>query len=139
MKIVIDTNLYISALIGKSVQHQLQHILQNPEILIITSAVLFEELEDKIQNEKFRKYFHEPLALNFISFLKIRSTPVYSTSVTSICRDTKDNYLLSLAKDAGANFLLTGDKDLLVLLTFETTTICTLSDFINNHRIKLRK
>jgi len=37
--------------------------------------------------------------------------------------------LLSLAKDAKANYLLTGDKDLLVLKTFEVTQIVTITEF----------
>lgn len=40
-------------------------------------------------------------------------------SEVSLCRDEKDNYLLALAKDSQADFLMTGDKDLLVLQLVE--------------------
>ena len=52
-----------------------------------------------------------------------------SSSVT-ICRDPKDDFLLSLARDGNADFLLTGDKDLLELERFEATKIITISGFI---------
>jgi putative PIN family toxin of toxin-antitoxin system len=46
------------------------------------------------------------------------------------CRDPKDNFLLSLSKDGKANFLITGDKDLLELKSFGTTKIITFTKFI---------
>jgi predicted nucleic acid-binding protein len=57
--------------------------------------------------------------------------PTYGSVVSSVtlCRDEKDNFLLSLARDAQADYLLTGDKDLLVLRTFEKTQILTIAEF----------
>jgi predicted nucleic acid-binding protein len=46
-----------------------------------------------------------------------------------VCRDPNDDFLLALCKDGKANFLLSGDKDLLVIDVFETTQIVSLSDF----------
>jgi len=46
-----------------------------------------------------------------------------------ICRDLKDNYLLSLAVDSKADFLITGDYDLLILEKIENTNIIRFSDF----------
>jgi putative PIN family toxin of toxin-antitoxin system len=50
-------------------------------------------------------------------------------SVVEVCRDPKDNFLLALVKDGNADYLITGDDDLLVLETFEKTKIVTLTDF----------
>ncbi len=47
-----------------------------------------------------------------------------------ICRDEKDNFLLSLSVDSKAEYLITGDKDLLVLEKIENTEILTFSEFI---------
>jgi predicted nucleic acid-binding protein len=51
-------------------------------------------------------------------------------SVVDVCRDPDDNYLLALAKDGGADYLLTGDADLLTLKEFGKTKIMQLTDFI---------
>ena len=51
-------------------------------------------------------------------------------SVVNICRDIKDNFLLALAKDGNADYLLTGDKDLLVIKKFGKTKITTIVDFL---------
>jgi uncharacterized protein len=54
------------------------------------------------------------------------------TSEVSLCRDEDDNFLLALAKDSKADFLITGDKDLLVLKQFENTSILTLTEFLDH-------
>jgi putative PIN family toxin of toxin-antitoxin system len=46
------------------------------------------------------------------------------------CRDFKDNFLLNLAIDGKAKYLISGDKDLLVLGQIKKTKIITMSDFI---------
>ena len=48
-----------------------------------------------------------------------------------LCRDLKDNYLISLAIDSIADLLITGDNDLLVLNKIENTRIIRFSDFEN--------
>jgi len=50
-------------------------------------------------------------------------------STVDLCRDDKDNFLLALAKDSNADFLITGDKDLLILKKFEDTSIVTIADY----------
>jgi predicted nucleic acid-binding protein len=50
-------------------------------------------------------------------------------SVVDVCRDPKDNFLLALAKDGNADYLITGDGDLLSMQQFEQTNIVELSTF----------
>jgi len=52
-------------------------------------------------------------------------------SSVKLCRDEKDNFLLSLAKDGFADYLLTSDKDLLVLKRFEKTEILTALEYFH--------
>ena len=49
----------------------------------------------------------------------------------NICRDPKDNFLLSLAKDGKATHLITGDKNLLDIKVFEKTKIMTITSFLS--------
>ena len=48
----------------------------------------------------------------------------------NVCRDPKDNHILALAHEADANFIVTGDKDLLVLENYKETKIVTPADFL---------
>ena len=53
------------------------------------------------------------------------------SSIITICRNPKDNFLLALAKDGKADYLLTGDKDLLELEKFGKTKIERFTAFID--------
>lgn len=52
-------------------------------------------------------------------------------TITKLCRDTKDDFLLSLAIDGKADFLITGDRDLLESNQLEKTKIITIADFLS--------
>lgn len=81
------------------------------------------------QRPKLQKYFPQSKVSELIDFLKIMGLSIDICSEVSLCRDEKDNYLLALAKDSQADFLITGDKDLLVLQQFESTKILTYQQF----------
>ena len=68
--------------------------------------------------------------------LKIRmhSEFVHVVTNVNICRDLKDNFLISLAKDGKASHIITGDTDLLVLKSFERIKILTFSDYIKKYK-----
>jgi len=51
-------------------------------------------------------------------------------SEIKICRDQKDNFLLNLSVDSKADYLVSGDQDLLILEIIDNTKILTFSDFI---------
>ncbi len=89
------------------------------------------ELTTKIKQAKFRKYFIEATGLEFVAALQERAFNIIVTTTVSVCRDAKDNYLLALARDAKADYLITGDDDLLILLQFESTKIVTLKQFFD--------
>ena len=59
----------------------------------------------------------------YIELIEVRST-------VNVCRDPDDNFLLALAKDGKANYLLTGDEDLLILKNFGKTSIVTIASFL---------
>ena len=52
------------------------------------------------------------------------------SSRIELCRDPKDNKFLELAADGQADYLITGDQDLLVLHPFQATQIFTPAQFL---------
>ena len=52
------------------------------------------------------------------------------TSEINICRDKKDNFLLSLCVDSQADYLLTGDEDLLVIKKIKKTSIIKIGEYL---------
>lgn len=128
IKVVIDTNLWISFLIGKQLK-SLKPLLVEQTIQPILSEQLLQEIALVTQRPKLQKYFPQSKVNELIDFLKIIGLSIDIRSEISLCRDEKDNYLLALAKDSQADFLITGDKDLLVLRQFELTKIVTYQQF----------
>ena len=128
LKVVIDTNLWISFLISKR-QDRLGALLKFDKIQLLFSNELLEEISATIAKPKLTKYFQSNALDEMLSTLEDYIILLKVTSHIVICRDPKDNFLLALAKDGKADFLLTGDKDLLELQKMGKTQIITISHF----------
>ncbi len=129
VKVIIDTNLWISFLIGKRLE-KLRDLIVDSTIQPIFSKQSIDEIVLVTRRPKLQKYFSTQKVDELIVFLKNIGLFIDIQSVVTICRDPKDNYLLALVKDAKADFLTTGDQDLLVLKSFEGTEIITYRDFL---------
>lgn len=127
-KIVIDSNLWISFLIS-STGLFLKDLISNDEVQLLFSNESIAEILDTTLKEKFRKYFEIEKILLLIDFVKSKGNLISVKSNVNLCRDSKDNFLLNLSIDGKADFLITGDKDLLILKTIERTQIVTLAEF----------
>ena len=114
-QIVIDTNVLISAALspkGKAYQAIEKAI---DSFMIVQSQETYQELTERIYKSKFDKYISNEDRQEFSNVIKRNSQFIEVTSQITICRDPDDNKFLELAIDANAEFLLTGDKDLLTL------------------------
>jgi putative PIN family toxin of toxin-antitoxin system len=134
-KIIIDTNLWISFLIGKSFTN-LKSLIVEKQIEIIISEQLLTEIRTVTQRPKLTKYFPQQKVEDFLEFLISIAIKIEITSNVTLCRDPKDNFLLALAKDSKADYLLTGDSDLLILNRFENTEILKYIDFIQQENLQ---
>lgn len=127
-KIIIDTNIWISFLIGKSLKG-LQNHLDSQSIKVITCNEQYLELSDVLKRPKIKKYFTKEQIVEFFELLGESSEKVKIVTKTNLCRDPKDNYLVSLAIDSKADYLITGDKDLLDLVKIGVTVVLKYSNF----------
>ncbi len=129
IKLVIDTNIWVGYLLGKNVRTYLDKIIGDTrfEIFIASTSIL--ELQSVLNRSKFGKYITPAQIENLLGLIERRSLQVNIISNIVMSRDAKDDFWLSLSIDAGADYLITGDKDLLVLQIIETTSIITIADF----------
>jgi uncharacterized protein len=81
---------------------------------------------------KFRRLFSSSDIEEILETIEEYADFVKIKTKVEVCRDPKDNFLLSLSFDGNADFLLTGDKDLLELAKFSETAIITVSEFLQN-------
>lgn len=118
-----------SCLIGRSMRDRLHALLVQKEFDFLRSDDLLNELSEVAMRPKFRKYVSESDARKFIKIIEERLEIIVPKSKISLCRDPDDDDLLAICKDAKADFLITGDHDLLVLNPFESTRIIGLAEF----------
>jgi len=130
-KIILDTNLWISFLISKKF-NQIDKLIENKEITIIFSDELIEEFINVVSRPKFKKYFSKKDIEKVLEYFDQFGELINVKSNIQICRDEKDNFLLNLSVDSGSDYLISGDKDLLVLEKIEETKIMTFADFIED-------
>ena len=128
-KIILDTNLWISFLISNNFQI-IEELLEKNKIILIYSDRLISEIDNVINRPKFKKYFSKDSVELIYELFDKQGLLIPITSNILLCRDEKDNFLLNLAIDGNADYLITGDKDLLVLNKIKKTEIITISDFI---------
>ncbi len=129
-KVIIDTNLWISFLISKNYA-QFDEIIFSGKCILIFSEEFLSEFLTVIKRPKFRKFFTQEDTEDLIETIQEYAEFIDVTSQVDVCRDLKDNFLLSLSKDAQADFLITGDKDLLDLKEYKMTKIVTITDFLS--------
>ncbi len=127
-RVIIDTNLWISFLIGKELQI-LKDLIINKKIKLVTKDQLLVELKSVTSKEKLKKYFDKEKVTELISLIEIIGENVKVNKIERICRDTKDDFLLALSKESKADFLITGDKDLLEIGIYNRTEILTVKKF----------
>lgn len=129
MKIILDTNIWISFLLGKRLS-ELTEIFNREDIKVYVSESLIKEIKTVATRSKFsnlitRKSIEELMELIAVKCEFVDSDIQYEPDI----RDKKDIFLLGMAENIPANLIVTGDKDLLVLESFGESKIITLHQF----------
>ncbi len=127
-RVVIDTNIWISFLIGKRLAGLHRHI-DSGQIEVVTCEAQLRELADVLNRPRIRKYIPAEQAEEFLDLLCEAALLVEPEQGPPLCRDPKDDYLLYTAIAARADYLVSGDNDLLSLHSMGCTTIVSFTDF----------
>lgn len=130
LKVVLDTNWYISATINRKSRRRLYSLLIDNRLEILFCQRLLDEYERDIFRKKFEKLIRPDQVYRFIKLVAEKLTAVESLTTVNLSRDVKDNFLLSIAADGSADYLVTGDSDLLVIKEFGKTQIVTMDVFL---------
>ena len=129
MRLVVDTNLWVSYLLKPNslIAPQLD-ILQLEETLLYSRATL-EELSDVLSRAKFAKYVDRKSVHAFMMAFVETGEHVTVTREIKACRDPRDDKFLELAVSGQADVILSGDDDLLALHPFEDIPILRMREF----------
>ena len=132
MRLVVDTNTFISALLaGTSLPAHLMVLWREGQFDLLTAPDQLDELMRVTRYPKMRARLQPALAGRLSNELRDLAVVVKQLPVVTISPDPYDNYLLAMAAAGAADFLVTGDKrDLLALKLYAGTKIITVRDFL---------
>jgi putative PIN family toxin of toxin-antitoxin system len=130
-RIVIDTNVFISALLNPNGTPRKVINLAVNQWVILQSEATYQELETRVSKNKFDKYLSKEDRLNFLASLRKKSLLIQITHQTLICSDADDNKFLELAVSGVADYLITGDNDLLIIKSYQDIPIITPTGFLS--------
>ncbi len=128
IKVIFDTNVWISFLIGKRLSF-IKNYIANEQITIVTTDQLLREIKEVTSRKRLKKYFPQESVNELLELLETIAEKLEINSIHFLNRDPKDNFLLDLIDFSKADYLVTGDKDLLVHSPFKSATILTPANF----------
>lgn len=130
MKIVIDTNVLISGVFFGGFPGKILTSVVGKRITACATAEIVNEYEEIVEEMIDRKQgdLNKNILVPLIKVLEI----VDPISTVQVSRDPDDDKFIECAKDAGALYIVSGDKDLLVLRQYEDIKIITAAEFCEN-------
>jgi putative PIN family toxin of toxin-antitoxin system len=112
LRIVVDTNLWVRALLGGQVTLPILTAWQARKFTVVVSQPLIDELNDVWQRPRLRDRINPEDAERLLEQLRLRGEWVEPTTVPPRCRDPKDHPVLATAIDGRADAIISGDADL---------------------------
>ena len=134
MKVVLDTNILISALISKTAApHYIYQAWQSKRITVLTCAEQLIEVREVTRRVAVALRIKPAEAGRLVNSL--RDLAIVQTDLPFVQRspDPKDDFVLALAQAGGARYVVTGDKSgLLALSRHAGAEIVTATDFVTH-------
>lgn len=136
MRVVLDVNVWISALLWGGVPDLVVLLAETQQIVVFASEPLFGELETTLRRPKFEQKIQSldttvEEILEGIRLLLQWCQPI-AVDVPQL-RDPKDLIIIATTVGANAEILVTGDRDLLILNEFEGIPILTPQKFLDRY------
>jgi len=130
LKVVIDTNVFISAMLFRSETNRLVTLWQTEKIMYLISSEILKEYIRVLSYRKFNltrkeiRYIIEEELLPYTHSVKVK------TKINVVEEDFEDNKFVSLAIDGKAKFIVSGDKHLLKLKKFQGIKLVSVKEFL---------
>ncbi len=130
IRYVFDTNVVVSSLLFENSKpaQAFNYALSYGEILL--SSELLAELSDVLGRKKFDRFLTSEEREEFLETFVDRAILIDIIETVQECRDPKDDKILELALNGQAQYIVSGDKDLLVLNPFRAVKILTAEEFL---------
>ena len=127
MRIVIDTNVFISGLVFDGIPEEVIKIALSKDNKLIISAYIINETSRNLKN----KFGLQPESLQLYQATMNVSQVIYFDPFLQVLSDEPDNRVLETALKGKADYIVTGDKELLDLKHYEYVKIINPAGFMN--------
>lgn len=131
MKIVVDTNVLISGVFFGGYPRKVLSSIVGKEITACATAEIINEYEEVVREMIERKQGH--ISREILTPLIKSMEIIEPITHIEICRDSDDDKFLECAKDSRALYIVSGDKDLLVIEKYEGIQIITAKEFYERY------
>jgi len=129
MKVILDTNVVISAIIrGRNPAAVILYLAEHPEIEWIVSPEIVDEYQNVIHRPKFG--LSDEMVQRWLDMIDEMTSLVAAPRQVDFPRDPKDAKFLACALSSEVDFLVTGDHDFEEAKKFGNTTILSVSQFV---------
>lgn len=132
MRLILDTNILVSAFAFRSQNAKIVLELAAREHILLFSEATFIELTETLFKPKFTEAIEINVIKGFLNNLKKIGIFIIPSITITACRDPKDDIFLELAITGKADRIISGDKDLLVLNPFRGIPIISAKEFLDN-------
>jgi putative PIN family toxin of toxin-antitoxin system len=127
VKVVLDTNVFLSGIFWAGTASEVLNLWAKDRVEVIVSPFILEEYE-RILGEMDQR---RPGQSDFWRLFIVQfSTLIHPREMFRLCRDPKDNMFLDCAVAGGAKYLVSGDKDLLMLKGVAGVKILSPAEFL---------
>jgi putative PIN family toxin of toxin-antitoxin system len=130
-RVVLDTNILISAALLPGKPYEVLRQVLDHERLIFSDES-FEELASRLLRSKFDRYVGLETRRRLILDLAAAAEWTAITGALRACQDPEDDKILETAFAGSARYVVTGDKDLLLMHPFRGLAIITPSAFLGS-------
>ena len=133
LKVVLDTNQLVSSLLStRGLQRQLIDAWRQRAFLLLLVPGQIDELAEILSRPKIKKRYRiDPRDRDaFLQLLRLDTVLLPHMTAPGVCRDPDDDYLLGCAAAGRADYLVTGDEDLLSIGRYRDVTILSARDFL---------
>ena len=132
MKVVLDTNILISALISKTAApHYIYQAWRDKRLTVLTCAEQLVEVREVTRRVAVALRIKPAEAGRLVNSLRGLAVVLTDLPVVQLSPDPKDDFILALAQAGGARYVVTGDKSgLLALKAHAGSKILTAAQFV---------
>lgn len=138
LKVVLDTNILVSAAINKlGIPRQLFKLWRSGKLILVTSQFQLNELTRVLHYKRIRKNYplKEEYVGKFLGLIRKSSVVVNPETIPEAAADQDDNQILAAGIEGKANTIVSGDEHLLGLKNYRRIKIMTAKQFLQSRKL----